>query len=349
MTEPRGLNLGQAKPVQPAPYVSPLTVASSAPTQQLAPITIQEAGEIGKSSAMAAAGIATKITSIARAGDIDEVGKCLNGLMITAKKYDPSNLKKGGGFLGFFKVKVQELKNQFATVDNQVDQLLAETNRHVGLFKGRIGDLEALYVENEAKYHELGRVIAEVEARIGWMEANRPAVEPNNNFSAQRYADWNTAIDYASKRVDDLRRGQDLCVLQGPQIKIMQTNSGSLVQKFDQISTDVIPALKTAFALYILNMEQEKGADFAKSVDDLSNQTHAANAAKLGVTTVKVQTALARSSIDLSTLQTMQAATLKSLDDVQRIRSEMKMRLDQERPQLEALTQQLTQRLAQPA
>ncbi len=138
-----------------------------------------------------------------------------------------------------------------------------------------------------------------------------------------------------------------LCQQQGPQIKLMQQNSGALVQKFGEIKSTTVPVLKNAFALYILNMEMEKGADFAKSIDDLTNDTLKANSAKLGMTTVKVNTALARSTIDLATLQQTQADTIKALDDVQKIRADMQTRLAAERPQLEALSQQLAQRLSQ--
>lgn len=363
MSEPRGLNLGKAQTVStpaptqtaaqaPAPSgVQEMKVggnfAAPALSPQYKPITIAEADEFGKGARMGAASIAKKITGVARAGDIDEVGKNLNNLIVTAKKYDPSNLKKGGGILGFFKVKVQELKNQFATVDQQVDALITEAERNISLFQNRIGDLEALYTDNEARYKELGDVIVEVNRRIAWMEANVPPVDGSDVFSAQRASDWQTAIGYAKQRVDDLVRGQTLCQVQAPQIRQMQVNSGALVQQFRKVKTDMIPALQMGFTLYILNMEQEKGADFSTAVADLTNDTLKKNAEKLGVATVKVQTALARSSIDLSTLQVMQQETIKALDDVQRIRGEMKTRLDQERPQLEALTQQLAQRLSQ--
>lgn len=309
-------------------------------------MTTAEIGELGKSQALAVAGIADKITHVARAGDIDEVGKALNGVLMVAKEYDPS-VFKGGGLFGLFKKKAQEIKNHFAHVDSQVDQLVHEADSRIALFQGRVGDLEHLYEDNEARYHELAKVIVEVEARIEWMRANPPAVDVTDSFSAQHLADWNAVADYATKRCDDLRRAQMLAQQQGPQIRLMAQNSGALVMKFSEIKTTTIPVLKNAFALYILNIEQEKGAKFAASIDDLTNATLLANAKKLGQTTVAVQTSLARSTIDLSTLQQTQADLLKSLGDVQRIRSEMQTRLAAERPQLEQLSQQLAQRLSQ--
>lgn len=345
MTTPQPIDFALKAPALAMPLVAPADVPALMPTA-LAPISLTEATGYGASELAGASQAADKITAIARCGDMDEVGQSFNALLVTAKKYDPSNLKKGGGFLGLFKVKFQELKNQFATVDQQVDRLVAETDGRVALFKSRIGDLEHLYDDNEARYHALGAKADEFERRIAWMEQNRPAVDASDAFSVQHLADWNGAIDLAKKTVDDMRRGQALCQMTAPMIRQMESNSGALVMKFGEIKSSTIPVLKQAFALYILNLEQEKGAAFATAVDDLTNETLKKNAEKLGQTTVAVQTSLARSSIDMATLQSVQASTIKAIEDAQRIRTEMQTRLQTEAPQIAALSQQLAQRLA---
>lgn len=345
MTEPQGLAFGKTA----APTIAPMPIAQAVPGHALVPFTMEEATQLGKTTGLAVAGIADKITGVARSGDIDELGKSLGGLLMTAKQYDPSQFTKSGGFLKFLGLgsKIQEIKNHFATIDSQVDTLLSETDKRISLFSGRIGDLKALYAENEQRYHEAGDAIVDIDRRTAWMEANKPAVDAGDSFSAQHLADWNAVIDYAKKRADDLRRVQVLCQQQGPQIQLMGQNSGALVMKFGEIRAMTIPVLKNAFALYILNIEQEKGAKFAEAIDDMTNQTLMANSAKLGQTTVAVQQTLSRSTIDLATLQKTQADTIKALDDVQRIRADMQTRLAAERPQLEALSQQLAQRLGQ--
>jgi uncharacterized protein YaaN involved in tellurite resistance len=352
MPTPQPIDLSPRKLTEPtkiadfAIATGSLPAVRSTPATALQPISLNEAASYGADKIAGASTAADKITAIARCGDMDEVGQSFNALLVTAKKYDPSSLKKGGGFLGLFKAKIQELKNQFATVDQQVDRLVAETDGRVALFKGRIGDLEHLYDDNEARYHQLGAMADEFEVRIAWMEQNLPAVDPNDAFSVQHLADWKGAIDLAKKTVDDMRRGQALCQMTAPMIRQMQSNSGALVMKFGEIKSSTIPVLKQAFALYILNLEQEKGAAFATAVDDLTNETLKKNAEKLGQTTVAVQTSLARSSIDMATLQSVQASTIKAIEDAQRIRSEMQTRLQTEAPQIAALSQQLAQRLA---
>ena len=319
---------------------------ASATSAALTPFTIQEVGQAGQDSMVATANVADKITAIARSGDIDEVGKSLSGLLSAARQYDPSSFAKGG-FLGFFRKKLQDVRSHFQTVDSQVDQLVNETDQRISLFRNRIGDLEQLYNQNEAYHAELEAKIKNIVDRVEWMKQNVP-VPGTNGATAQSVADWNAIITYAGKRADDLRRAQVLSEQQGPQIKLMAMNSAGLVQKFSEVKTTTIPILKNAFALYILNEEAGKGAAFADSIDDLTNKTLQENAKKLGQNTVAINKSLSRSTVDLDTLRLNHAELLKSLDSVTQIQTEMKDRLAKESPQIEQLSQDLVKRLASP-
>ena len=135
---PRAMGLDVAQGQPPAPR--------RATGQSLTAFTLQEVVDYGKPQAASAAGVANKITSAARSGDIDEVGKALTALVVGAQQYDPSKLGKGG-FLGLFRRKKRELESHFKSVDQQVQTLAADVQKHIGHFQGRIGDLEALKKE----------------------------------------------------------------------------------------------------------------------------------------------------------------------------------------------------------
>jgi uncharacterized protein YaaN involved in tellurite resistance len=59
-----------------------------------------------------------------------------------------------------------------------------------------------------------------------------------------------------------------------------------------------------------------------------------------------IYTALTRANISLETLQVSHDAVIQSLNDVERIRNEMKARITAETPRLEQLSADLTKRLA---
>jgi hypothetical protein len=260
MAEPRGLSLGKspsavaapaypappvadaiAAPAQPAPLYD-MKVAGSVAGQQLVPISTQEAGELGKSAGLAVAGIADKITGVARAGDIDEVGKALNSLLITAKKYDPSHLQEGRGRPRLLQgqgagteepVRHRRLPGRPADArDRQPDQSV----------QGRIGDLETLYDENEARY---------TRGRQPWPRSGAPHRLDGGQSAGGRSgrqllgpeARTTGTPPSTTPRSGSTTCGavQALCQQQGPQIKLMPSNSAALVMKFGEIKTDTIP------------------------------------------------------------------------------------------------------------
>ncbi|USN14804.1 TelA-like protein [Brevundimonas phage vB_BpoS-Papperlapapp] len=338
--EPRatGLNVAQGQP----PAVRPAGVPAG---RALTPFTLQEVVDYGKPQATAAATVASKITGSARSGDIDEVGKALTALLTGAQQYDPSKLGKGG-FLGFFKRKKRELEAHYKSVDAQVNTLAADVQKHIGHFQGRIGDLEALKKENAARHTELGAAMERANERIAWMKANPPEVDATDPMSATNLQTWNNVIAYAEKRVDDLRRAQILCEMQAPQIDMMQQNAGMLVMKFGEVQTTTLPQLQMGFSLYIANMEAQKGAEFSKAIDNMNNDLITKNSAQLGATTVAVRQQMARSSVDLTTLQTVKDNLFTTMDECKRIQSELSTRLQNERPALEQASQDLAARLA---
>jgi uncharacterized protein YaaN involved in tellurite resistance len=348
MPEPKGLNFG-APTASPTPTSAPPIQAmqpAGIPTgQAVVPFSLQDVVTYGQDTEIRAGSVSQKINATTRGGDIDEVGKLLGQLLTAGQQYDPSKLKPGGVF-GFFKKKKRELEAHFATVDAQVTTIARDVDQQITHFASRIGDLEQLGVENQQRHADLGRIIDEANVRIAWMKANPPTPDVTDPFAAQASQNWAKVIEFAEKRVDDLTRVQKLCELYGPQIEMMKENAGLLVMKFGEVKSITLPQMQQTFSLYILNMETEKGADYSKQLTDSNNAMIQANAKKLGVATVKVRTEMARSSVDLATLNTVRDEFFKTMDTCKQIADQTQQRLAAERPQVEAISQQLAQRLA---
>ena len=346
MNNPKAIDLG-AKSQTPDPLQglepAPTTNLPARPSYTgaaLAPISMEEANSFGQQIGSSIGSITAKITDTTRMGDIDEVGKGLDELLLKAREYDP-NVMKQNPLMRFFTDRVAKLQNKFRTVDSAVDTLVVRVDSQINLFRTRLGDLDAIYVENERKHQELGKLIPQIQDRIAWMEANVPALDPNDALSAQTVGDWNNRIAYANKRVDDLKRLQVLCELQAPQIMMMKTNANGLVSKFGELKATTIPAMKMAFSLYIMNLEAERGSKMAKAIDDQFNDTLVKNSAALGRVTRGVQENLARSTVDFATLEQVQKDTIDTIQAVHKIRSDMKARIQAEAPKLAAMSNQV--------
>jgi uncharacterized protein YaaN involved in tellurite resistance len=345
----------QATPIQvaPAPTAATaiavpqgstdLSVLTGRPGKAL---TMEEIGNYGGRAQGQLASVTDKITGVAKTSDMDEVGKLLTDTIMAAKGYDPSNLFKKG-FMSFFKGKATQMQMKFDSVDSTVNRLVGEIDKRINLFRSRIGDLEQLAIQNRAFHDSLDDEIAGVNERADWMEANLPEVDPADPMSATTRNQWITVVNFARKRADDLRRAQVLAQQQQAQISQMADNSGALVMTFADIKQTTVPAMKTTFSLYVLNMEQKSGAEFATMTKDLNDDVIKRNAALLGQNTTLINTALTRSNVSLEALQANHDSVIKSLEEVERIRTEMKTRIAAEAPRLEQLSSDLTKRLAQ--
>jgi len=331
--------------VAPAPSL-PVAVAPVSANVPALPLSMEEIGNFGLRAQQQTADVTNRIAQTSKTSDMDEVGKILTNTIMAAKGYDPNNLFKGG-FLGFFKAKASEVQMKFDTVDKTVDRLVQQIEQRIVLFRQRIRDLEQMAIENK-KYHDaLTDEIATLRARVEWMDANVPDIDPNDPMSATKRQQWLSIAAYGLKRANDLHAAQVLAQQQQAQISMMADNSAALALKFQDVKVTTIPALKNTFSLYILNIEQKKGAEFANTVDAMTEDTIKKNAALLGQNTVAINTALTRSNISIEALQATHDAVIQSLNDVERIRNEMKARIATETPRLEQLSQDLSKRLAQ--
>lgn len=340
-----------------APTIMPPVAAPSPPVLSKAtpvvataeikmPITLEEIGRVGGEAQTQLAAVTSKITGVAKTSDMDEMGKLLSNTIMAAKGYDPSNLFKGGLF-GFLKAKSKEIQLRFDTVDKTVQRLVGEVDTRISHFRARVTDLDQLGVANRGYHDSLTPQIDYMIQTADWMDANTPVPIPDDQMSALAVQNWITVANFARKRGDDLRRAQILAQQQAAQIDQMKVNSTALAQKFGDIKVTTIPAMQNTFTLYVINMEQKKGAEFADTVDNLTNDAIQKNAVLLGQNTQAIHSSLNRANISMESLQANYNSIIKSLETVEAERLKMRERIKTEGPQLEKLSQDLTARLAQ--
>ncbi len=340
---PIGVEQALTVPVQMMP--TPTTTANLPAVV----LTLEDAEKAGGNAQMQIANATQKIVAVAKTSDMDELGTLLGETLTLAKGYDPTSLNhQKGGVFGWFKRKSESLRQRYETVDNSVQRMVGEIDKRVALFSGRVADLANIGTQNRSYHDSLTPEIERLNAGVAYMEANIPDVDPTDPFSAQKSQEWQTVIAWARKRADDLRRAQIVAQQQDAQINLMQQNSRALTQKFRDLKVTTLPILQQSFTLYIINLEQAAGAEFATKIDDLTDETLKQNAAKLGQNTVNIHTALNRSNISMDAIQANHDAVIKALDDIERIRLETKTRLANEAPLLEQKSRELAARLAQP-
>lgn len=362
---PRRSQAGAQPAAQPAyPPPTPYTPAADTATAAAPPVSAARAlsaytpsgppltvGSVttmmARSDLSGSADIAAKISGTVRAQDMDELGPQLGSLLIKARELDPTTFAQGG-FMGLFRRKAQAVKNHFATVEGQVQQLVGEMDVRITSLDARLPQLEALKVQVQQRHQAYGVEIEKLSAQVEYERAHMPVLsDPTDTMLAQQIRDKQAALDLADKFIGDLRIIRQTLEQKLPQIGMMEMNVGGLIQTFKMAKAIMIPELITTFNLYIINQETKKNNEFSEQVRSLNEEASKRNATLLGETVVAVQKNISAPIYSMETLKGNQEKVIKALDDMDRIRGELKARLAGDVPQLEALSRQLSQRMAQ--
>lgn len=310
-------------------------------------LTLEAVNKVGQRSQQGIADLSSRLASTVKTSNMDELGDLLGQTLVAAKGFDPANTKSK--WWGLVKRKVEEIRLGYESAESTTNRLVGEIDKRMALHRQRDSDIRQMIAANRAYHEQLGPEIEQLLSRVEWMEANAPAVDPAQPMSAQRAQEWQTVCAMGRKHADDLRRAQVVSQQMDAQMQMLQQQGLMLVQKFDSFKTTTLPVLRQAFVMYIMALEQSRSAAMAESVDNLTDNTLKANAAKLGQTTAAVHGSLARSSVSLEAIQAGHTAMLQSLDEIERIRADMKTRLAAEAPQIEAASRELAERLARRA
>jgi uncharacterized protein YaaN involved in tellurite resistance len=315
-------------------------------------VTDNEIDQLGQKVSSHAAKTASQIMAQVRASDVDGFGDKLNELVAVSKRLDPKKMGNKGlinKVMNLFGESKEALLAQYQTVEQRMNALVGEMDKTVVHQQKRVGDLEQMYADNEAAFHQYG---AEIEACQMILEALKAQLaneqQAQDAFAAQRQQDLMNRIHRAEKKEDDFVRGQQLCKLAAPEIRAMQDNARSLVTTFTDIKNTTVPAWQGVFSRYILSMEQKRAAELATSVQNATNEAFRMQADQLRQNVQTIATAKERSVVDIETLEHMQQQLLGAIDDAKRIADEGARSRAEARVKLADMDKQMIARAALP-
>lgn len=346
--------------ISPAPMVAALdagslptvVVASSPPAHiNMARVTFSddEIDQLGKVAGAGVAQVTKKLLTTIRAADSDVFGEQLNELIATAKGLDPKKLKTAGGLLtrvmNAFGSAKEAMLAQYQVVESRMDVLITEMEGHGNLHKGRVQDLEGLYLENHGFYLMLSAEVAkgqEALAAIDYALTLTPSA--TDVFAAQAFADLKRRRERLDKRIDDLRRGMMVANQVVPKLRMSQDNARGLADTFTGIVVVGIPVWRGTFTEYLLQLEAKQSAVVANSAYDAINAALVSQADILGQNVEDIAKLKQRPLFEFATLEHSQKSLIGMLDKADAIAAEGRARRAAEMPQLQQLEQELLQR-----
>lgn len=299
---------------------------------------------------------ADDLLSRVRTKDAGPVGESLTDLMGKLKDFDAEQIDKKS-FLerlpvvgSYFNASQRNL-SRVKTISDQVG-LIGKTLEEsmIGLLKD-ISILEDLYNYNKQFHHDLSLCIMAGQARLRKArEEELPALQKeaeknDDGLTAQRVKDFSDAILRFERRLHDLQLSRTITLQTAPQIRLIQSNSQSLVEKIQTSILSTIPIWKGQLVLGLTIQGQKNSAEMQKRVTDTTNELLEKNAALLQDSAISTAKEVERSVVDIKTLRNVQEKLIHTIEETIAIAQEGREKRLQVEEELLAMEDDLKNRL----
>ena len=260
--------------------------------------------------------------------DLGEVGDLISGVVGELKNFD---VEEDRGFFGFFKKqssKIENMKNKYAKAEVNVEKITDALEQHQVRLMKDSAMLDKMYEQNLNYFKELTMYILAgkkklEETRNGkLLELQNKAAMSGLPEDAQAAKDLDEKCYRFEKKLHDLELTRTISMQTAPQIRLIQNNDTSMVEKIQTTIVNTIPLWKSQMVLALGIAHSTEAAQAQKQVTDLTNELLRKNAETLHMATVETAKASERGIVDIETLQKTNADLIQTLDDVMRIQKE---------------------------
>ena len=285
--------------------------------------------------------------------DMGETGELITGLIAELQGFD-ANAEQPKGILGFFKKtsnRIEQLKTRYDSADKNVERIKAKLEDHQVVLMKDIAMLDKMYEYNLVYFKELTMYILAGKKKLADVRANELKAAQEKAQRTQLPEDAQAARDLADmcdrfeKKLYDLELTRNVSIQMGPQIRLIQSNDTMMAEKIQTTIVNTIPLWKNqmVLALGIAHSQQAMAAE--RAVTDATNELLKKNAATLKQGTIDIAKESERGIVDIETLQQTNKQLIETLDELNKIRADGKVKRANAEQELGRIEGELRQKM----
>ena len=285
--------------------------------------------------------------------DMGETGELITGLIAELQGFD-ANAEQPKGILGFFKKtsnSIEQLKTRYDSADKNVERIKTKLEDHQVVLMKDIAMLDKMYEYNLVYFKELTMYILAGKKKLADVRANELKAAQEKAQRTQLPEDAQAARDLADmcdrfeKKLYDLELTRNVSIQMGPQIRLIQSNDTMMAEKIQTTIVNTIPLWKNqmVLALGIAHSQQAMAAE--RAVADATNELLKKNAATLKQGTIDIAKESERGIVDIETLQQTNKQLIETLDELNKIRADGKVKRANAEQELGRIEGELRQKM----
>jgi uncharacterized protein YaaN involved in tellurite resistance len=302
------------------------------------------------------ANFADTVLSEIRAKDAGYVGETLTNLVVNIKDVGVDKLTDKGFVNGVPVLKrmvraIRKLTARYNKISSQIEKITASLEEaRMNLLKD-ITLLDNLYEKNEEYLEDLDLYIAAGQLKLEegrstvLPELQKMAQETGDPLDAQRLQDFNQFLNRFEKKLHDLKLSRMISIQTGPQVRLIQNNSQTLVEKIQSSILNTIPLWKNQIIIAISLFRQQKGLELQKEVTKTTNDLLKKNAEMLKSGSLETAKESERGIVEIETLRKVNADLISTIEETLRIQEEGRAKRQQAETELVKLEDELKTKL----
>ena len=285
--------------------------------------------------------------------DMGETGELITSLISELQGFDATT-EQPKGIFGFFKKtsnSIEQLKTRYDSADKNVERIKAQLEDHQVTLMKDITMLDKMYELNLVYFKELTMYILAGKKKLAEVRANdlKAAQEKAQRTQlpedAQAARDLADLCDRVEKKLYDLELTRNVSIQMGPQIRLIQSNDTMMAEKIQTTIVNTIPLWKNQMVLALGIAHSQQAMQAERAVTDATNELLKKNAATLKQGTIEIAKESERGIVDIETLQQTNKQLIETLDELNKIRADGKVKRANAEQELGRIEGELRQKM----
>jgi uncharacterized protein YaaN involved in tellurite resistance len=297
----------------------------------------------------------TILTEI-RAKDTGYVGEQLSELVVSIKDVDVGGLSSDGGALsklfGGIKRRIKKFIAGYQKLSTHIDNIVQQLDSSRMTLLKDISMLDNLFEKNVEYLKDLDIYIAAGQLKIEEIqktvipELQKKAQESGDPMDAQKLQDMNQLLNRFEKKIHDMLLSRMIAIQTSPQIRLIQGNNQTLVEKIQSSILNTIPLWKNQIIIAISLFRQKEALEVQKQVTDTTNDLLARNSQMLKDSSLEVARESERGIVEIETLKKVNDDLISTIEETLKIQQEGRQKRAQAEQELVKMEGELKTRLA---
>ncbi len=300
-------------------------------------------------------GFSDTVLSQIRSKDSGHVGEVLTELMVKVKELDVDSLGENEGLFsrmfGNVKAKARKFVVQYDKLSVHIDKIIDELEKaRMHLLKD-ITLLDGLYEKNLEYMHQLDVYILAGSLKLNEInekiipQLREKAEQTNNAMDAQRVKDMLSLANRFEKKLHDLKLSRMIAIQTAPQLRLIQSNDQTLVEKIQSSILNTIPLWKNQIIIAMTLFRQEKALKMQSEVNKTTNELLTKNSEMLKVNSIEVARESEKGIVEVETLKKVNSDLIETIEETLRIQQEGRAKRQAAETEIKAMENELKKKL----